>query len=304
MPVRRPGPVRRLRLPARRPRRASGRSRPPWSASSCPGWPGSTSDVTVEEVPPIPALAHPHALRRAARRRPRAAQVHRSHEVVPDRRLPRSTPAARAGRRVGRDHVGQPRLRGRRPTASGSRTSRRRGCWWRPCSRCCGRGRGSRRSTSTPASGSSRAFLADAVGLAGRVVAVEGDAAAPAATPGSTCRRRSRSRRRRRPRAGRVVRRAVRPRRPRPAARRRPPRRRADRRPRPAAIAYVACDPAALARDLATFAGPATRCSALRAFDLFPMTHHVECVALLVEAVSPACRAPQIRCRSSDLTCA
>ena len=47
------------------------------------------------------------------------------------------------------------------------------------------------------------------------------------------------------------------------------------------AIAYVACDPAALARDLATFAEHGYALTALRAFDLFPMTHHVECVAIL-----------------------
>ena len=45
--------------------------------------------------------------------------------------------------------------------------------------------------------------------------------------------------------------------------------------------AYVACDPAALARDVAIFAEHGYRLAALRAFDLFPMTHHVECVALL-----------------------
>ncbi|MFC6341208.1 class I SAM-dependent RNA methyltransferase, partial [Nocardioides hankookensis] len=45
--------------------------------------------------------------------------------------------------------------------------------------------------------------------------------------------------------------------------------------------AYVACDPAALARDLATFAEHGYGLRELRAFDLFPMTHHVECVALL-----------------------
>jgi tRNA/tmRNA/rRNA uracil-C5-methylase (TrmA/RlmC/RlmD family) len=49
----------------------------------------------------------------------------------------------------------------------------------------------------------------------------------------------------------------------------------------PRAVAYVACDPAALARDVATFAERGYRLAALRAFDLFPMTHHVECVALL-----------------------
>jgi len=49
----------------------------------------------------------------------------------------------------------------------------------------------------------------------------------------------------------------------------------------PRAVAYVACDPAALARDVATFAGLGYSLRELRAFDLFPMTHHVECVALL-----------------------
>ena len=49
----------------------------------------------------------------------------------------------------------------------------------------------------------------------------------------------------------------------------------------PRAVVYVACDPAALARDVALFAEGGYRLSALRAFDLFPMTHHVECVALL-----------------------
>ncbi|MEU5050474.1 class I SAM-dependent RNA methyltransferase [Streptomyces sp. NPDC021096] len=46
-------------------------------------------------------------------------------------------------------------------------------------------------------------------------------------------------------------------------------------------IAYVACDPAALARDLKYFAEVGYRVVKLRAFDLFPMTHHVECVAIL-----------------------
>lgn len=46
-------------------------------------------------------------------------------------------------------------------------------------------------------------------------------------------------------------------------------------------IAYVACDPAALARDLAYFREGGYKVRTLRAFDLFPMTHHVECVAIL-----------------------
>ncbi|MTD53978.1 class I SAM-dependent RNA methyltransferase [Amycolatopsis pithecellobii] len=49
----------------------------------------------------------------------------------------------------------------------------------------------------------------------------------------------------------------------------------------PARIVYVACDPAALARDVATFTGGGYRLERLRAFDAFPMTHHVECIALL-----------------------
>ncbi len=51
---------------------------------------------------------------------------------------------------------------------------------------------------------------------------------------------------------------------------------------RPRAVAYVACDPAALGRDVATFARLGYRLDRVRAFDLFPMTHHVECVALFV----------------------
>lgn len=49
----------------------------------------------------------------------------------------------------------------------------------------------------------------------------------------------------------------------------------------PRAVAYVACDPAGLARDLATAATLGYRTTSLRAFDLFGSTHHVECVAVL-----------------------
>ncbi len=48
---------------------------------------------------------------------------------------------------------------------------------------------------------------------------------------------------------------------------------------RPRVIAYVACDPAALARDTAVLLEQGYRLDRLRAFDAFPMTHHVECVA-------------------------
>jgi tRNA/tmRNA/rRNA uracil-C5-methylase (TrmA/RlmC/RlmD family) len=49
-------------------------------------------------------------------------------------------------------------------------------------------------------------------------------------------------------------------------------------------IAYVACDPAALARDLTYFGENGYKVRVLRAFDLFPMTSHVECVAILEPA--------------------
>jgi tRNA/tmRNA/rRNA uracil-C5-methylase (TrmA/RlmC/RlmD family) len=47
-------------------------------------------------------------------------------------------------------------------------------------------------------------------------------------------------------------------------------------------IAYVSCDPATLARDLAFFSEQGWALSALRAFDAFPMTQHVELLATLV----------------------
>jgi tRNA/tmRNA/rRNA uracil-C5-methylase (TrmA/RlmC/RlmD family) len=50
------------------------------------------------------------------------------------------------------------------------------------------------------------------------------------------------------------------------------------------AVVYVACDPAALARDVAAFGEAGYRLAAIRGFDAFPMTAHVECVAHLVPA--------------------
>jgi tRNA/tmRNA/rRNA uracil-C5-methylase (TrmA/RlmC/RlmD family) len=49
-----------------------------------------------------------------------------------------------------------------------------------------------------------------------------------------------------------------------------------------ARIVLVSCDPAALARDVAALAEHGYRLEGLRAFDAFPMTHHVECVATLL----------------------
>lgn len=55
----------------------------------------------------------------------------------------------------------------------------------------------------------------------------------------------------------------------------------------PRRVVHVACDPASLARDVALLAGHGYRLDGLRAFDLFPMTAHVECVAGLVREVAP-----------------
>ncbi|MFJ4028358.1 class I SAM-dependent RNA methyltransferase [Paenarthrobacter sp. NPDC089989] len=52
----------------------------------------------------------------------------------------------------------------------------------------------------------------------------------------------------------------------------------------PRAIAYVSCDPASFARDLGYFHQGGWRLESLRAFDLYPHTHHLETVGLLVPA--------------------
>ena len=132
------------------------------------------------------------------------------------------------------------------------------------------------------------AFLADAVGPAGSVTAIEGDKRATelatenlAALPQAVVVR---------DRVDRALHRGLQnsggadlvvldP--PRAGAKRQVVRAIAELAPR--AVAYVACDPAALARDVAYFAEQGYRLADLRAFDLFPMTHHVECVALLTK---------------------
>jgi 23S rRNA (uracil1939-C5)-methyltransferase len=52
----------------------------------------------------------------------------------------------------------------------------------------------------------------------------------------------------------------------------------------PAAIVYVACDPAALARDAHTLEALGYRLQHAQPLDLFPMTHHVEVVASFAPA--------------------
>lgn len=48
----------------------------------------------------------------------------------------------------------------------------------------------------------------------------------------------------------------------------------------PRRVVYIACDPAALARDVTFLEAQGFALTQLRAFDLFPMTHHIECIAL------------------------
>jgi tRNA/tmRNA/rRNA uracil-C5-methylase (TrmA/RlmC/RlmD family) len=51
-------------------------------------------------------------------------------------------------------------------------------------------------------------------------------------------------------------------------------------------VAYVSCDPATMARDIALFRARGWDLETLRAFDAFPMTHHVECLATLARAAA------------------
>ena len=51
--------------------------------------------------------------------------------------------------------------------------------------------------------------------------------------------------------------------------------------PAPRRVAYVSCDPASFARDLRVVLEAGWTLGSLRAFDLFPMTEHVELVGML-----------------------
>jgi len=51
--------------------------------------------------------------------------------------------------------------------------------------------------------------------------------------------------------------------------------------PGPRRIAYVSCEPAPFARDLKFLLAAGWGLTSLRAFDLFPMTEHVELVGIL-----------------------
>lgn len=50
---------------------------------------------------------------------------------------------------------------------------------------------------------------------------------------------------------------------------------------RPSQISYVSCDPATLARDLKKLLAGSYKLSSIKAFDMFPQTHHVETVVVL-----------------------
>jgi len=52
----------------------------------------------------------------------------------------------------------------------------------------------------------------------------------------------------------------------------------------PRTVIYVACDPAALARDLRVALDGGWQLTQLTAYDAYPMTHHVECIAVLRSA--------------------
>ena len=276
LPLRRPRPLRWLRLPARRPgpQRALKADVVREQLSRLAGL---EVDVTVEAVP-----GDDHGLRWRTRQRyvelpggRRGMRKHRSHEVVEvDDCLIAGAPADPRGARSARSRWP--------PTGSGRCTRAHPRCWSTPCWTCLApRAGGVRRSTSTRASASSRASCprrsarparssssratADACVHAGVNVpgaeVLTGDVGAVLTGI----------------RAGPVDLVVLDP--PREGARREVVEAVAARRPR--AVAYVACDPAALARDVAIFAEHGYRLERLRAFDLFPMTHHVECVALL-----------------------
>ena len=54
----------------------------------------------------------------------------------------------------------------------------------------------------------------------------------------------------------------------------------------PKAVVYVACDPTSLARDAATLTEHGYRLCRIHGYDLYPMTHHVETVALFVRGAA------------------
>ncbi len=74
----------------------------------------------------------------------------------------------------------------------------------------------------------------------------------------------------------------------------------------PERVVYVSCDPEALARDLKVLCGP-YRLESVQPVDMFPQTHHIECVATLVwdgHAAEPGAPAAQHSSPQSDVVLA
>jgi 23S rRNA (uracil1939-C5)-methyltransferase len=55
----------------------------------------------------------------------------------------------------------------------------------------------------------------------------------------------------------------------------------------PRRVSYVSCDPATLARDLRAFTEAGYLINSVRAFDMFPQTHHIETVVHLLDGSRP-----------------
>ncbi len=124
--------------------------------------------------------------------------------------------------------------------------------------------------------------LADAVGVTGSVLSVEGRRA-PAGMPARTCMARPRSKSSR-ARSNACC--GSSPAASMPCCLDPPGRRRqGGRQPagggRAPGHRYVSCDPASFARDVGYFQQAGWALEGLRAFDLYPHTHHLETVALL-----------------------
>ena len=285
LPVRRAWSVWRLRLPARRsrpPARTQGRGRRRAAAAARPPRPRGCRRARAGRRR-RPPMAHPRPLRADSRRPPRDAQAPLPRPD-PRRRLPDRHSGRRGapdGRRVGRSRRRRPPLSPSPTTASGRCIPAPPACWSRRCWRCSTHGRGSGSSTSMPASGSSapssptasartaswpsratsgRPAMPPPTCRAGRGCCVATSAPSWSAVWTSPSTWSSSTRPAKAP-AGPSWSRS-------PTGRPEPWRTSPATRPR-------------LARDVAIFAEHGYELVDLRAFDLFPMTHHVECVALL-----------------------